>query len=212
MCNVPCDTLLLGALDENDSTHHHRILRALGTTVSRLVAKAGILMASPACIRVINNYGASRGLLTATDMFRTRLRSVGRRTERTKTHMALLTSMQHLVPMPGWFAHPDPLLLLAASISAGCLLVSYYQLNSKDKYQARIMIAATCTSVVFGLLQGYSTLAFTFMILPWVLLFGLLASDVFHTGMRLRQHFGLTNVGYNKGRTLFVEQEKAELE
>lgn len=90
--------------------------------------------------------------------------------------------------------------------------MSYYQLNFRDRYQAGATIVAICTSMVFGLLEGYNTLTFTFMILPWVLLFGLLASDAFHTGMKLREHFRSMRLSNDKGRVVLVESKKEELE
>jgi hypothetical protein len=88
---------------------------------------------------------------------------------------------------PPWLAHPHPLLLLAASVGAGSLLISYHQLNAKDNSQSKFLWTAFVVSTAAGLLSGHSILTTALATVPWALFFALVWSDLYHVGLNPRK-------------------------
>lgn len=88
---------------------------------------------------------------------------------------------------PPWLAHPHPLLLLAANLATGYMLVSYYRLNVENRYQSWILFMAFVASVAFAINTGHSALENLLVPVPWGLYFGLAASDMIHASRNIRK-------------------------
>jgi len=73
---------------------------------------------------------------------------------------------------------------------AGYLLTSYHQLNIEDRYQNWIVAVTLLASFILGLSFGHGIVSATLTTVSWSLYFSLIASDAFHTGMRLRELLG----------------------
>lgn len=65
-------------------------------------------------------------------------------------------------------------------MTGGSLLLSYYQLNTADDFQTRILSAFVCLGMVLGLCSGRTVLATALSILPWAIYAGLAFSDLLH--------------------------------
>lgn len=153
--------------------------------------RIGFVVATPLCLHVLHNYEQSRKLpgmheldsASATAHTSAQVKRRVSREERLVANMIQVTSGP-----PAWLAHPDPLLLLAAALSAGYLFASYYQLNAEDEMQPWIIGAGFLVSIVVSLLGEYSVLTIGLTIVPWTLFISLIASDALHLGTRLRAH------------------------
>jgi hypothetical protein len=157
---------------------------------TRIMAKIGVLSLSPACIRVFSNYAISRQLAPPASAiwFWPWLRGVIQVDASTvySRHRVSADQTQNKLREPDWLVQPDPILLLAASMSFGYLLSSYHQLNVEDRYQDRLLSVTFWTSMALGLLYGHSFSATILTVVSWNVLISLVASDAFHTGMKLR--------------------------
>jgi hypothetical protein len=65
----------------------------------------------------------------------------------------------------------------------------YHQLSEGDRFQDWILSRAFLASLVLGLISGRGFLAAMLTVVPWGACFGLIASDVFHAGMRRREMY-----------------------
>lgn len=154
--------------------------------------KSGLLLTSSACLHIVSNYGRStmppfsRGGTTpytwGLDSVHVRNHSIPRQSQ---FHA---DQTKDLINEPQWLAQPHPLLLLAASVGAGGLLVCYHQRNAGDKYQNSFLLMAFVTSMASFLLPGHSLLTTALTTVPWVLYFTLILSDLCHLGLKLRSH------------------------
>lgn len=56
----------------------------------------------------------------------------------------------------------------------------------EDKFQNWIVCVTVLASSAFGLLSGHTVVVTVLMVVWWSAYFGLIASDAFHTGIKLR--------------------------
>lgn len=160
-------------------------------TASRLLAKTAIFAATPVCNLVILSYGYAHGLLQLSG--KERLLGSGSCKDRVSTSLSQRPqaartnpSQANLTSQISWLDCPDPLLLLAASMAGGSLMLSYHQLNVADEFQTRVLIVSVCVGMVFGLCSGRTLLATALSILPWAIYAGLGFSDLLHMGRKRR--------------------------
>lgn len=163
---------------------------------ARKLTKAAILTMMLPPLRVLHKYGTSHesstttlnGLSLPDPMVRLRATPLWFNTTANSSQSLKLHE-------PAWFTHPDPLLLLLASMTEASLMASYHQLNLDDGAQDIIIGISLVTSIAAGLLAGHS-MAFTALtVVPSALSASLLVSDAFHTGLKLRQRSAVRSWG-----------------
>lgn len=158
-------------------------------TASRLMAKTVILAAIPGCHLVVVNYGRAYGLLQLPGS--ARLSGGESCKHQARTNLSQRIEAASTNPSQGspnsqtsWLDCPNPLLLLAASMAEGSLILSYRQLNATDEFQTKILIAFVCVGMAFGFCCGQSLLATVLGILPLAVYAGLGFSDLLHNGRK----------------------------
>jgi hypothetical protein len=72
-------------------------------------------------------------------------------------------------------------------MGAGTLLTSYHQLITNVRSPIPVLGVAVPTSMVIGLLSGHSILTTTLTMTPWAIYLGLILSDLYHIGSKLRK-------------------------
>lgn len=158
-------------------------------TMARLASKAAILIAVPMCFHVMRRYGVSRGILPPSNT------QPSQNTQwcYTKVSVGEMRQIGYLPTnsykashsfQPTWLACPDPLLFLAASMSAGILLARYHQLNNEDKFQNWALAMITTAGLAFGTCSGLTFLATSLSVTPWAALAGLILSDIMHSAWK----------------------------
>ena len=161
------------------------------STLWRLASKATIAIAAPMCFHVVRRYTVTRGfLLPKSSQPSGDLQSCytqvsdgeKRRYEYGRTDWYKIPILHE----PQWLACPDALLFLAASMSAGVLLVHYHQINVGDKHQNLVLATLTSVALACGIYSGLTLMATNLTVTPRAVLTSLIVSDLLHAMLRAR--------------------------
>lgn len=161
------------------------------STLWRFASKATIAIAAPICFHVVRRYAVSRGfLLSPSSQPSKDLESCytqvsdgeKQRCEHGQTDWYKVPNLHE----PQWLACPDALLFLAASMSAGVLLVHYHQINVGDKHQNLVLATSTSAALACGVYSGLTLMATNLTVTPWAVLASLIVSDLLHAMLRAR--------------------------
>lgn len=158
--------------------------------VSRIASKSAVVIAAPMCFYVMRIYAVSRGLLLpAGSQSPENKLSCSRRVSTQDTEGYAGTDQYKDTHLFGseWLQCPNALLFLAASMSAGVLLVQYHQLTKENEVRGWLLATLTFFGIACGVFSGLTFVATNLTITPWAVLIALLLSDLSHSLSKARR-------------------------